>query len=240
MTADQRRIAELCARYRVLTVEALTRAEELEVETPAGMVGLSAAAARSAITRMVSAKLLCVALRLPERALYQLTPQGAAAIGAVASAGRPLQAQGIRRRYGILAWSRLGTARRKLLTPGEFATFYGAIAEAPGIDASQQDYFRIKGDDGETVLLVQVTLDNNAQPASVVSKCRGIILRAQRIPSFNALLAEQRFRLVVLTATEGKARHIDKYLQHLRDRGDALLDPVEVEVLSRLLDIPGG
>jgi hypothetical protein len=232
VTADQRAIAEFCARYRCVTVEALVRAEGFELE-------LTTTAARSAITRMLAAKVLCVALRLPERTIYQLTPKAASALGVPASVARPLQAQGIRRRYGILAWCCLGDSHRKLLTPDEFAEFYPKLADAPGIDAGQQDYFRLLPENGP-ITLVQATLDNNAQRDSIVRKCRQILRRAYRTAAFRALLNDNLFRLVVLTASETKARELDEYIEDLPAADRELLAPVRAEPLPQLRHIPGG
>jgi hypothetical protein len=228
LTPHQRVLLEHVLRYRCTHVQALKRTC-FENQTTA--------AARSAIDRLLRAGLLCVAVRLPSKTIYQLTPQAAVLLGAPQSAARPLRSQGTRRRCGVLDYCSLGPVKRTLLTPEEFQMSYPRPAREAGIDATQQDYLQI--DEAGVEHLAQLTVDSGAQRHSVIRKCRKLLSRAQETPVFRELLRQDRFRLIVLVATESKARELEAQLADLHEQDLTFTAPVRVEVVPSLKELPG-
>jgi hypothetical protein len=127
--------------------------------------------------------------------------------------------------FGLLAFATLGTKLHMRLTPAE------VLGQCPWLTlilASAPHCL----DPAEVLELVRVDLGGPAD--HVARKCALDLAKRCRIPEFPALVAANQFRLVVITATTGKATAIQRALDR-HDWPTGLL--IHFSVVPQLLSL---
>jgi hypothetical protein len=188
---DQK-ILEHIARFRLSTIECLRVAL---------FRNLSLNAVRKIVRRLCADRQLQKFSIKHPRDYLILGDRGARRLGLGQHRSAPLGPQALPLDYAILVYATLGSTPRLRLTTDEVRHrcpwLPEALIKAPHcMDASQ------------TLELIRVDLGGPAD--HVARKCAIDISKRCRIPEFPALAASPSFRLVVITATDGKSAAIQK------------------------------
>ncbi|MFO0979117.1 MAG: hypothetical protein U0996_22090 [Planctomycetaceae bacterium] len=188
---DQR-ILEHIARFRLSTVESIQAVL---------LRNLSLNAIRKIVRRLCADRLLQKFQLKHPREYLILGDRGARRLGLGQHRSAPLGPQALPLDYAILVYATLGHTPRLRLTTDEVRHrcpwLPEALIKTPHcMDASQ------------TLELIRVDLGGPAD--HVARKCAIDISKRCRVPEFPALVASPLFRLVVITATDGKSAAIQK------------------------------
>ncbi len=162
---------------------------------------------------------------LHRRSYFVLAAGAAQLLGLGEHRSRPLGPQSLPIEYAVLAYATLGKQLKLRLFAAEVRQRYPwlpqALAQAP----------HCWDDAGQCLELIRVDLGGPAD--HVARKCLADIRQRLRIPEFSALVAAQRFRLIIITATKEKTAAVRKALdQHEAPRTLQLHFSIVPDLLS--------
>lgn len=139
-------------------------------------------------------------------AYYVLGDVAARHFGLVGERSQPLGPQSLPLEFATLAYATLGPRLHRRLTSAE------ANAMCPELSVNSQTPICLD-EAVSPAILEMVRVDLGGTPDHVARKCRRSIASCERVSAFTALCREGRFRLVILTASTGKADAIRLALQ---------------------------
>lgn len=189
-----RLILEHVARYRLTTLEVLSRAV---------LPGLSRNALSKVTNRLCSADLLQKHTLLHPVKYFVLGDWGARGLGFREYRAHPLGPQSLPQEFAILTFAALSAKAHLRLNTSE------VLKRCPWLPTYMASAPHCI-DRAEVLELVRVDLGGPAD--HVARKCAVDLVNRCRIREFPPLLAEGRFRLVVITSTTGKATAIQRAL----------------------------
>lgn len=189
-----RLILEHVARYRLTTLEALGRAV---------LAGLSRNALNKITTRLCTSGLLQKYTLLHPVRYFVLGDWGARGMGFREYRAHPLGPQSLPQEFAVLAFAALGAKPHLRLTTSE------VLQRCPWLPMYMASAPHCI-DRADVLELVRVDLGGPAD--HVARKCAVDLVNRCRIREFLPLVAERRFRLVVITSTSGKATAIQRAL----------------------------
>ena len=223
LTERDRAILRHIMRYRITTNEVLHRT-------------MFAGMAANSVTKMT--RRLCRMQYLRQFPLIHPQTYFVAGERAVRDFGisvhrtRPLGPQSLPVEYAVLAYSTLGKEAHFRLTISEITQRYSwippSISEQPHCERRQE----------KNVVLESIRVDLGGAADHIARKCDSDLQSRVGHPEFYALVADRRFRAVVLTATTDKAAAIEQSLStHLWPESYAIHLATVPELLQL---IPGG
>jgi hypothetical protein len=221
VTDRQLAIVREIARYGVMSAEALSHLAYDGVE----------ASARKMLGRLARQRLVRDATHpIGGRRFYGLTPRVAALLGVSENLARPLGAQALRDRYGMLAFCALCDhcpgERPVRLIRVELEAMRPGLLAVPGIDPARHHYYVEQG------RLARAVVDHDATVERTVRKCQEIYVRWWEQPALRPLL-DDFLMLTVLTPSTPKR---DRIRELLRVSGTPFL--VRVVALPALSHVP--
>jgi hypothetical protein len=215
-TSRDRLILEHIARYRLTTLEVLGRAV---------LPGLSRNALNKITNRLCATGLLHKYTLLHPVRYFVLGDSGARGMGIRGHRAQPLGPQSLPQEFALLAFAALGAKQHLRLTTAE------VLKRCPWLPLYMASAPHCI-DHADVLELVRVDLGGPAD--HVARKCAVDLVNRCRIREFPPLLADRRFRLVVITSTTGKATAIQRAL----DRHDLPLGLlVHFSVVPQLLSL---
>ncbi len=215
-TSRDRLILEHIARFRLTTLEVLGRAV---------LPGMSRNALNKITNRLCASGLLNKYTLLHPVRYFVLGDSGAHGLGIGSHRVNPLGPQSLPQDFALLAFATLGAKLHLRLTPAE------TLARCPWLGASLASAPHCV-DQVKVLELVRVDLGGPAD--HVARKCAADVTRRCRIREFVPLVAAGQFRLVIITATSGKATAIQRALDR-HDWPTGLL--VHFSVVPQLLSL---
>lgn len=210
----------------VLSHVARNRLTTVEVLSHTVLQGLSSNGAAKILNRLCGAGYLQKYELVHPGKYYVLSDQGARLLGMSSHRTNSLGPQSLPTEYGVLAYANLGRQQRRRLTAGE------VLQRCPGLTRSLAEATHCEDLTHGVLELVRVDLGGPAD--HVGRKCQRDMLRRYRFRSLAELLAQGRFRLVVITATSTKAAAIRRSFDG-RDWPGSLL--VHFSVIPQLLTL---
>ena len=195
ITARLRPIIEHVGRYRLTTLEVLGR-----VVLP----GTSRNALSKVVNRLCVAGLLAKFPLIHPTHYFVLGQAAAHILGAGEHRSVPLGPQSLPIEYAVLIYATLGQLPRIRQTNAEI------LARCPWLPVSFTTAPHCFDDRNQVLELVRVDLGGPAD--HVARKCAADLICRRRFPEFAPLVAQQRFRLVVITATPEKAAAVQQAL----------------------------
>ena len=191
-----RAILDHVTRYRLTTLDAIRR-----VVLP----GLSRNAVGKIANRLCDAGLLRKHRLLYPMNYFVLGELAVRSLGIGIHRAKPLGSQSLPQEFALLAFATLGTHQHLRLNAAEVKRrcpwLPFSFAAAPHCL-----------DEANVLELVRVDLGGPA--GHVARKCAADLTERCRIREFSPLVAARQFRLVVITATSGKATAIQRALDH--------------------------
>lgn len=217
MTPRDRALLAHVARYRLTTVEVLQRLL---------LPGVSRNGVGKVLGRLCEAGMLRKYPLLHPALYYVLGDGGAQALGLGAHRGEPLGPQSLPMEYGVLLYATLGNQLRERLTKPE------VLDRCPWLPKPLAEAPHCAGAGRGALELVRVDLGGPAD--HVARKCAADLRERESLREFGSLLTENRFRLVIVTATSEKSVAIRRSLD--RREWPAGLR-IHLSVVSRLLPL---
>ena len=217
LTARDRQIVDHVGRYRLTTVEVLRHAV---------LTGLSRNAVTKLVNRLCDADYLQKYTLLHPTQYFVLGAAGANLLGLGLHRAAPLGPQSLPMEYAVLLYATLGEQPRTRLTKAE------VLGTCPWLDPALADAPHCADEQRDVLELVRVDLGGPAD--HVARKCVADLNQRRRLRDFSPLLAQGRFRLVIITATKEKATAVRQALDR-HDWPDGLL--IHFSVVSHLLSI---
>lgn len=223
ITDRDRRILEHVDRHRVTQHAALRSALFPDLHETATV---------KVISRLCRDGLLQRVPLLHRQCYFTLTPHAARLLGVSEKRTGPLGVQSLPCELAALHFVCRSESRRTRLTAVELARNYPWMKRAWFRAAHCVEHGTAVGDRLE---LLRVAL--GGKPDHVARKCFIDVDRRREVRGFQALIAEQRFRLVVIVPTKEGADAVRHALQNHQwpDRF-----PIQLTVLSQLLPLLGG
>lgn len=216
-TLRDRQIIEHIRRYRLTTLEVLER-----VVLPS--------TSRNSLSKITNR--LCVAGLLQKYTLVHPTKYfvlgqiSAHTIGIGEHRVAPLGPQSLPIEYAVLIYATLAKQPKIRQTQEEL------LADCPWLPIGLAKAPHCLDVPNHVLELVRVDLGGPAD--HVARKCAADLTRRRRIAEFTRLLQQQRFRLVVITATQGKASAVQQAL----DRHDWPAGlPIHLSIVPKLLTL---
>lgn len=191
-----RQLLEHVARYRLSTLDVLQKLFFVD-------------RTRNAVTQVTSR--LCRAGLLQRhplvhpRCYWTLGPQSWHTLG-LRALPQPLGPQSLPLDYAVLAYATLAAVPHRRLTAPELRQEYSWLTGALRLAPYCVDESRLAR------VLELVRVDLGGKPDHVARKCSADVATRNKLPEFSRLLSDQRFRLVVITGTTGKAAAIREAL----------------------------
>ena len=211
---DQKILAHVL-RFRLTTLAAL-----MKVVLP----GLSRNAVNKIRNRLCARSLLCKYDLVYPTKYFMLGESAARALGAGNQRAKSLGAQSLPQEFALLAFATLGTKRHLRLDSSEIQ------AQWPWMPAQLASVPHCVDQDG-VLELIRVDLGGPAD--HVARKCASDLAKRSRIPEFLPFVSDGQFRLVVITATSGKANAIQRSLNnHSWPRGLQIHFSIVPQLLS--------
>lgn len=199
LTERDQEILEHVRRYRLTTTEALRKFFFSEAK---------AGAEKNVLRRLVGPHLQARPL-YGKKVYYQLTPGAARSLGEPEELADSLGPQALIRVYGVFAFCCLGTKELSLFTRREFASDFTEFAEQ--IDLTQNHYYL--DDDGQTIRLGQIVVEQGGEYQRLINKCRRIIERGREVPGFQEIIADELFVISLIIAEESKRDALSNQLR---------------------------
>jgi hypothetical protein len=198
LTPRDRQILQHVARYRLITTAVVHRLFLSRCRPNA---------AGKLVARLCRLGHLQKQPLLHRRQYYLLGPRATQLLGLGEHRSQPLGPQALPSEYAVLAYAALGKQHKLRLTSNELRQrchwLPATLTQAP----------HCWDEAGNCLELVRVDLGGPAD--HVARKCLADLRQRLRIAEFAAIVAAQRFRLIVVTATKEKAAAIRKALdQH--------------------------
>jgi len=223
LTARGRVILEHVARHRITTPQVLRRVLFAQLSVNA-VIKVASRLCRGGFLQRVSL--------LHRHCYYALTPSAARALGVSHKRTGPLGVQALPAEYAALHFACFTVPQRVRLTSAELKIAYpwmeaAWIRAAHCLDRSQPE--------NECLELLRVV--QGSTPDHVARKCQGDIRRRQGNAAFLQLVKQERFRLVVIAATEESVSAIHQALDN-HQWPDGLA--IHLTVLPQLLPFLGG
>jgi hypothetical protein len=216
-TARDRKIIQHVDRYRLTTIEVLSR-----VVVP----GLSSNALSKIANRLCDAGYLRKYTLLHPTRYFVLGEAGANLLGSGNHRVAPLGPQSLPTECGVLFYATLGNTVRLRLIPAEVEKICPwltpRLAEAPHCTDQSQGVLE----------LIRVDLGGPAD--HVARKCAMAVNERRRLREFSGFVAQGRFRLVVITMTKEKAAAVRQALDH-HDWPTGLL--IHLSIVPQLLPL---
>lgn len=210
-----REIVDHVARYRLTTVEVLCR-----IVLP----DLSPNAVSKITNRLCDAGYLRKYTLLHPTRYYVIGEVGANLLGVGGHRVGPLGPQSLPMEYAVLVYATLGNSPRRRLNSAE------VLRVCPWLTPTLADVPHCADEQHGVLELIRVDLGGPAD--HVARKCALDVLKRRRLREFSVVLAKNRFRLVVITATKEKATAVRHALDR-HDWPDGLL--VHLSVVPQLL-----
>jgi hypothetical protein len=135
-----------------------------------------------------------------KRVYYQLTPAAAMTLGESEESAAPLGPQALVRLYGTLAFCCLGKTLKPVFTRAEFLQAFPGFADR--LDLGQTHFYL--DDDGQTVRLGQILVEQGGEYLRLLNKCRRLIERGREVPGFQEIIADELFVIALVIAEESK------------------------------------
>lgn len=162
------------------------------------------------------------------RSYFVVGPESAKLLGLSPKKCKPIGTQALPREYGILLYCcTTDTPRERLLV----SELHERIPNFTGKRSDCGHYYL--DNDGESVRLAHIRVDQGGPPDHVVRKCREDLELQLRIAAVRTLMEQDRFVIAIITATQEKAAAIREAIQRhtwsVRFRVEA------VEELAQLL-----
>lgn len=157
---------------------------------------------------------------------FVLGQRGAHLLGLGEHRSQPLGPQSLPIEYATLIYATLGSRLRLRLTTAE------TLELCPWLPFSLARSTHCLDQHNKVLELIRVDLGGPAD--HVARKCVGDLLRRRQLSPFKLLLAEQRFRLVVITGTEQKAEAVRQALDRHEWPADLL---IHLSVIPKLLTL---
>lgn len=215
VTARQRQIIEHVSRYRLTTLEVLGSAV---------FPGMSRNALSKAAGRLCELKMLAKYPLLHPTNYFVLGQLGVHLLGAGEHRAAPLGPQSLPIEFAVLLYATGGQQARIRLTQVEL------LARCPWLPPSLAKAPHCLDQLSEVLELVRVDLGGPAD--YVARKCAADLASRRRIAEFLPFTAQQRFRLVVITATAEKSLALRQSLER-HDWPTGLL--MHLSIVPRLL-----
>lgn len=213
------RLLRFLARYKVATVDILAR---LFFE------GLSTKAVERVLGRLRARRLVRGFPLVGRQYYYALTAEGARCIGvSEKKLGAGFGVQALIQHYSILLYCRSAVTRRDRMLSAEFREHFPELARGRpvGLDRYYLDLDR----EANSVRLVLMLTDMGSHPRRLIRKCRRQFhVREEASVAWKRFIGAGLFRVVLLTAYEGKAKRLQAMLE-----GEESLR-VQVEVVPGL------
>lgn len=217
LTARDRQIVDHVGRYRLSTVEVLS---------PVVLAGLSRNAVTKLVNRLCDGDYLQKYTLLHPTQYFVLGAAGANLLGLGLHRTAPLGPQSLPTEYGLLIYATLAKHPRTRLTKAE------VLRKCPWLPPALADAPHCADEQHDVLELVRVDLGGPAD--HVARKCFADLNQRRRLRDFPPLVAQGRFRLVIITATKEKATAVRQALDR-HDWPAGLL--VHFSVVSQLLSI---
>ena len=212
-----REIVEHVARYRLTTVEVLCRIV---------LTGLSPNAVSKIANRLCNAGYLRKYTLLHPTRYYVIGEAGANLLGIGGHRAAPLGPQSLPIEYAVLVYATLGKTPRRRLTAEE------VLRVCPWLTPQLADAPHCADEQHGVLELIRVDLGGPAD--HVARKCALDVTKRLRLREFSVVLAKNRFRLVVITATKEKATAVRQALDR-HDWPDGLL--IHFSIVPQLLSL---
>lgn len=200
LTDRDQEILEHVRRYRLTTTEALRKFFFPEAK---------AGAEKNVLRRLVGDYLQARPL-YAKKVYYQLTPSAARTLGEPEELAEPLGPQALVRWYGVFAFCCLGAKEEvSVFTRREFASAFLPFADH--VDLTQSHYYL--DNDGATIRLGQIVVEQGGEYQRLINKCRRIIERGREIPGLQEIIADELFVIALVIAEESKCQALSNQLR---------------------------
>ena len=217
LTVRDRQILEHVGRYRLTTADVLRHAV---------LTGLSRNAVTKIVTRLCDGNYIQKYTLLHPTQYFVLGAVGANVLGLGLHRAAPLGPQSLPMEYAVLLYATLGKHPRTRLTKAE------VLSRCPWLGPALADAPHCADEQHGVLELVRVDLGGPAD--HVARKCVADLTERRRLRDFSPLLAQGRFRLVIITATKEKVTAVRQALDR-HDWPDGLL--IHFSVISQLLSL---
>jgi hypothetical protein len=212
-----REIVEHIARYRITIIEVLCRRV---------LPGLSPNAVSKVVNRLCKTGFLRKYTLLHPTKYFVLGELGVKWLSINSDRAGPLGPQSLPLEYGVLVYATLGEHTHTRLTQVE------VLHKHPWLTATLASGPHCRDEQDKILELIRVDLGGPAD--HVARKCAADLNRRRRLRDFLPLVAQSRFRLVVITATKEKAAAVRQALER-HDWPTGLL--IHFSVIPKLLSL---
>lgn len=178
------------ARYRLTTSEVLRR-QYFPTAKPGG---------EKNVLRRLTGDYLQARPLYGKRVYYQLTAAAARTLGESEEHSLPHGPQALVRLYGTLAFCCLGARARMVFTRAEFIHAFPSFADR--LDLGQSHFYL--DDDGRTVRLGQILVEQGGDYLRLLNKCRRLVERGREIPGLRDIIADELFVMALVIAETSK------------------------------------
>ena len=217
MSCGDRQLIDHVGRFKLTTTEVVKRAL---------LPGKSHNAITKITNRLCKSGLLAKFPLIHPLKYFVLGQRGAHLLGLGEHRSLPLGPQSLPIEYATLVYATLGNQPRMRLTTAE------TVEVCPWLPVRLAKSTHCLDQQNQVLELIRVDLGGPAD--HVARKCVGDLLARRQHSPFRLLLAEQKFRLVVITGTEQKAEAVQQAL----DRHDWPKDLlIHLSVVPKLLTL---